>query len=121
MYLVWPSPCRRASGRIARWPTAGVWRLASGTRTSRGKVTSGAADGARINSSTSSSDDSFSATTVFVFVSMGSVLLARLRGLRRRSIACRFLRYGLDRFDHLGVAGAPAQISGERVANLVER
>ena len=24
MYLVWPSPCRRPSGRVARWPTADI-------------------------------------------------------------------------------------------------
>src|SRR5882672_6506451 len=97
MYLVCPRPWVRASGRVVRWPTAGVCRLGSATCTSSGNGTSGAGAGARSSSSVSST------VPVLVLVSMG------------------FLRDLLDRLDHLAVTGAAAQVAGERVANLGHR
>src|SRR4030095_9617917 len=108
MYFVWPRPWSRASGRVVRWPTAGVWRLGSGTRTSIGNGTSGAGAGARSSSSASSSVPFFSTT---------AVLVSMARPLSLRVV----VRDRLDGFDHLAVTGAATQVAREDVADFGHR
>src|SRR5512138_2173675 len=108
MYFVWPRPCRRPSGRVVRWPTAGVWRLGSGTRTSIGNGTSGAGAGARSSCSASSSAPFFSTTVVLV--SMDRPLCLRV-----------FVRDRLDGFDHLAVAGAATEVAGKGISDFRHR
>src|SRR5881394_1026600 len=117
MYFVWPRPCVRPSARVARWPTAGVCWRASGTSSSMGRLTSGAGAGVRSKSSVSLRVLVFSATAVLG--SIGDVLSPGLCGLGRRLIGAG--RGQLNRFNHLGVAGAPAQVAGETVADLLHR
>src|SRR5215468_1920016 len=108
MYLVWPRPWVRPSGRVVRWPTAGVWRLGSGTRASIGNGTSGAGAGARSRASASSSVPFFSTTAVLVSMD---------RPLCLRAV----LRDRLDGFDHLAVTGAATQVACESVADVRHR
>src|SRR5262245_8002936 len=105
MYFVCPRPWRRPSGRVVRWPTAGVWRLGSGTRTSIGNGTSGAGAGARSRASASSRLPFFSTTAVLVSMD---------RPLCLRAV----LRDRLDGFDHLAVTGAATQVARESVADV---
>src|SRR4029079_17893670 len=98
----------RPSGRVVRWPTAGVCRLGFGTRTSIGNGTSGAGAGARSRSSASSSVPFFSTTAVLVSMD---------RPLCLRAV----LRDRLDGFDHFAVTGAAAQVARERVADVRHR
>src|SRR4030095_11199544 len=108
MYFVWPRPWSRASGRVVRWPTAGVWRLGSGTRTSIGNGTSGAGAGARSRASASSSVPFFSTTAVLVSMDRPLYLRAVLRDC-------------LDGFDHLAVTGAATQVAREDIADVRHR
>src|SRR6187200_504196 len=108
MYFVCPRPWSRPSGREVRCPTAGVWRLGSGTRTSIGNGTSGAGAGARSRASASSSVPFFSTTAVLVSMDRPLCLRASVRDR-------------LDGFDHLAVAGAATQVARERVADVGDR
>src|SRR5262245_34813728 len=108
MYFVWPRPWSRPSGRVVRWPTAGVCRLGSGTRTSIGNGTSGAGAGARSRASASSSVPFFSTTAVLVSMD---------RPLCLRAV----LRDRLDGFDHLAVTGAATQVAREGVTDVRHR
>src|SRR5580700_7749340 len=123
MYFVCPSPCRRPSARDARWPTAGVCWRPSGTTTSTGNVTSGAGAGARRISGLSNilglsaTFERSSAMSGLLISCLAAVLAFSLH--RRYFFAAQDACGAFNRFDHLGVSGAPAQIAAQRVANLL--